>query len=363
MTEPRTHIRSPYMEFAKLHSHARLNLATSGVEGYPLFELPARIEDLEINGPSYYGYEPLQQRLGRHCAVDPACVVHSVGTSLANHLALAACAEPGDDVLMEHPVYELIATAARFLGLNVRYFKREFDNGFRIDPQEVERHMTPRTRLIVITNLHNPSGVLTPDDTLRQLVEIARSNHARLLVDEVYLDMAFEHAPPTSFHLSPRDIVVTNSLTKTYGLSGIRCGWILADPDLARRIWRISDLFCGIPAHPAERLSVIALDNLERIRERAETLLTANRSLLNEFLSSRHDLSVVRNDYGTVTLPKLLKGEVDRFHDVLREKYETSIVPGRFFDMPRHFRIGVGGQTEMVKEGLRRLGAALDEFH
>jgi aspartate/methionine/tyrosine aminotransferase len=112
---------------------------------------------------------------------------------------------------------------------------------------------------------------LTSDDVLREIGDLARSVGARVLVDEVYLDAVYENTPRTSYHLG-REFVVTNSLTKVYGLSGLRCGWIVAEPDLARRMWRLNDLFGSIPAHPAERLSVIALENLDRIRERARRI-------------------------------------------------------------------------------------------
>ena len=106
----RTQSRSPYMEFSKLHTGARFNLAASGVMSCPLSELPVRLEDLEINGPDVYGYAPLQQRMARLNDVPPECVVAAAGTSMANHLAMAATVEPGDEVLVEHPTYELLVS-------------------------------------------------------------------------------------------------------------------------------------------------------------------------------------------------------------------------------------------------------------
>ena len=106
----RTHSGSAYMQFAKLHSSAKYNLATSGIMSYPLAELPVRLEDLEINGPTLYGYAPLLERLARMNDVSPDCVVNVAGTSMANYLALAATLEPGDEALVEHPTYELIVS-------------------------------------------------------------------------------------------------------------------------------------------------------------------------------------------------------------------------------------------------------------
>jgi aspartate/methionine/tyrosine aminotransferase len=362
MSQDRGHCRSPYMEFAKLRASARYNLATSGIMNFPLAQLPARIEDLEITGPSLYGYQPLIQRLAAKSGVEPECVVGAIGTSLANHLALAGTTDHGDEILVEDPAYEPMLTAARFLGLEVRSFPRRFEDGFRLDPRDVERRLTSRTRLVMITNLHNPSGVLAEDDTLLELANLARSAGARLVVDEVYLDMAFSRSPRSSFHLSPRDIVVTTSLTKAYALGGLRCGWILAEPELAQRLWRINDLYGAEAAHPAERLSVIALDHLESIAERSRKLLEHNRPLLERFLSSRSDLATVIPEFGTICFPRLLRGSVGGLCALLREKYETSVVPGSFFGMPQHFRIGIGIESQILVEGLSRLGAALDEL-
>ena len=358
----RSRIESPYMQFAKLRSAAQYNLATSGVLSYPLAELPVRIEELEINGPDAYGYKPLIERIAKKNGVDADCVVYALGTSFANTLAIAACTEPGDEVLTEAPGYELIDTTCKFLGLEVRAFERRFEDGYRVDVEEIRRQLSPRTRLIVITNLHNPSGVMTDDATLRQIGEVAREAGARVLVDEVYLELLFEKRPRPAFHLDEKTFLVTNSLTKGYGLSGIRCGWIVAEPELTQRMWRLADLHYGIPPHPTELLGVIALDNLGKVAERAQKIVQANRAAMDEFLHSRSDLEVVRNQYATTVFPRLKRGSVERLHDLLREKYETSIVPGRFFGAGDHFRMGMGGEVEMTREGLRRLGQALDEI-
>ena len=352
---------SSYIEWAKLRSQAKFNLATSGVIPYLIADLPVTIEDIELSGPSLYGYEPLQRALARKCKVEPHSVVAAIGTSMANYLAMAAVLAPGDDVVIESPAYDPLIGIAGFLGASVRRFERRMDDGFCVDPNGVERAVTNATRLIVLTNLHNPTGALTDNDTLLKIGEIARGVGARVLVDEVYLEALFDEAPLSSVHLG-NEFIATGSLTKAYGLSGIRCGWILAEPDLAKRMWRLNDLFGNIPAHPAERLSVIALANLERIGARAQALLKKNRVMINQFLDSREDLEVVRPRFGTVVAPRVLRGSADQLCELLREKYATSVVPGRYFDMPAHIRVGFGCDSEMLAGGLDRLGAALDEL-
>jgi aspartate/methionine/tyrosine aminotransferase len=345
------------MHWAKTQSRARFNLATSGVGSFPLAELPD-LPALEICGDSTYGYAPLQRAIAAKCGVDPDCVVAGAGTSMANHLAIASLIDPGDEVLIEQPAYELLVSTALFLGAEVKRFARSEENGYAVDPVAVRAALSPKTKLIVLTNLHNPSSALTPDSVLREVGDLARSVGAHVLVDEVYLDAVYENSPRTSLHLG-NEFIVTNSLTKVYGLSGLRCGWILAQPDLARAMWRLNDLFASIPAHPAEVLSVAALEHLDFIRARARRVVEADRALLAEFLDRQPALSAPRTAWGTTAFVRLHSEPVDQFLTRLRRDYETTAVPGRFFEMPNHFRIGMGVNTEMFGEGLRRIGQAL----
>jgi aspartate/methionine/tyrosine aminotransferase len=350
------------MEWAKLHSTAKFNLATSGVASIPLSELGVTIDQLEINGPSIYSYEPLLQAIARRYRVQQECVVSAVGTSLANYLALAATTEPGDEILVEQPTYELILSTAKYLGLEIKRFPRRAENNFAIDPADVERNLTPRTRLIVICNLHNPTGALAPDATLREVGMLAAKVDARVLVDEVYREMLFESAPASAFHIDPGRFIVTNSLTKAYGLSGLRCGWVLASPELARRMFRINDLHGATFAHPAELLSVIALEKLPHISAQMKSLLDTNRQLLRDFLLKRDDLDYFWPEYGTIVFPHLKNGNADSLCQLLRHDFETSVVPGSYFESPDRFRVGVGTLTESVREALAQLERGLNSY-
>lgn len=349
------------MEWAKTCSAPRFNLATSGLMNVPIAEFPLQVSDLEITGGGY-GYAPLLERISRHTGAPVECIVTAEGTSMANHLAMAALLSPGDEVVIEEPAYGLLLDVAVYLGATVRRVARRFENGFDLSREDMAEAITSATRLVVLSNFHNPTGALLPMGTLRMVGELAQAVGARVLVDEVYLEMLFEAAPPSAFSLG-ETFLITSSLTKTYGLSGLRCGWILsAPPELARRIWRLNDLFAATAAHPAERMSVTAFDHLGQFRERARKLIETNRRILNRFLDERTDLECFRPPGGTVVFPRLTKGDPAEFFQLLREKYETLVVPGEFFEMPRHFRLGIGGDTETVCAGLERLGAALDEF-
>src|SRR5262249_1755231 len=152
------------------------------------------------------------------------------------------------------------------------------------DLDDLERNLTRRTRVIALCNLHNPSGALAPDTTLRDVASLAKRSRAYVLVDEVYREMLFEDAPQTAFQIDPERFLITDSLTKAYGLSGLRCGWVLAPKELAARMWRIHDIHSGTYPYPAELLSTVAFAKLPDISARMKSTLDENRRLLREFL-------------------------------------------------------------------------------
>src|SRR5438128_1815938 len=205
------HKQSAFMHWAKTRPKVKYDLALSGILNLPFAELDVKPEDLELHGDNAYGYRPLVEALASHCKISPESVVTiSGGTSMANHLAMAAMLEHGDEVLIEQPTYDPLLAIAEYLGAKIHRFPRRFENGYKIDIDDVAKQLTPRTRLIALTNLHNPSSVLVDEAALRQIAELARKVGARVLVDEVYLEAMFENAPRSSVHLGPEFVVTTS---------------------------------------------------------------------------------------------------------------------------------------------------------
>ncbi|HEX8839467.1 MAG TPA: pyridoxal phosphate-dependent aminotransferase, partial [Sphingomicrobium sp.] len=295
-------MKSDYMHWAKFKPAVRYPLTGSEVPHFRMDSLPLSIADLDMDGASHPRYQPLRERIAARYGVGVDRVVSADGTSMANFLAMATLISPGDEVLVEHPTYELLLGAASFLGARITRFDRKPAEAFRLDPAAVEQALTPRTRLIVITNLHNPSSVLAEEAELRAIGDLAAQVGARVLVDEVYLDAA---VPPrrSSVHLGP-EFVATNSLTKAYGLSGLRCGWILAEPELAERMWRLNDLFGVNQAHQAERLACIVLDNIDQVIGDMPAVLSRNRDLFNAFIKGREDLACAPAEHGITAFPR-----------------------------------------------------------
>ncbi len=362
--QPRT-LRSDYMRFAKLETAARFNLASSGVADCVMADLGAEIGGLELHGSNSYGYAPLVEAIAGRFSVDPACVVMpGGGASFANHLALAALIEPGDEVLIEEPTYELILRTLEYLKAKVARFGLRLEEGWALRPDEVARRITPETRLVVLTNLHNPTGALAAPETIAAVAAAADRVGARVLVDEVYLELLFADGVAFTSFRPDGNIVVTSSLTKAYGLSGLRCGWILAPPEIAERMRRLNDLFASQPAHIAEQLGVVAVGRLDRLRARATAILAENRAAYREILGGHPALEQAIFEHGTTVFPRMAggPGSGDRLFRDLMDRYETSLVPGRFFGRSEHVRIGLGQDPVTTRIGLERVRSVLDEL-
>lgn len=358
MPAPRQRL-SPYMHFAKLHADARFNLAASGVPGCELSDLAPELAGLRLHGPNAYGYPLVREAIAERFGVKVGEVVTAEGASMANHLALAALVEPGDEVVLEEPTYELIASTLLYLGAELKRAARRPEAGWRLEPEAFAEAIGPRTRLVVLTNLHNPTSARDDLAAVRRVAEAAERVGAIVLVDEVYLELTFGDGPARTCFTDAPNVAVTSSLTKAYGLSGLRCGWILARPHLAERVWRLVDLYYSVAPFLTDQLSALALQRLPGLRRRAEALLEPNRQAYREILGDSPALDQVISDVGTTVFPRLRAGEVDALCRRLRERFETSVVPGSFFERPDHIRVGLAGDPAVMREGYARLAQAL----
>jgi aspartate/methionine/tyrosine aminotransferase len=351
--------KSVYMSWAKYHASARYNLANSGILGCDLHDLPITWDDLAINGPNHEGYLPLKEVIAAKYGVTPDQVVTAQGTSMSNFLAMATIIERGDQVLIEQPAYEPLLSALSYLGAEGRRFSRRFENGFQPEIDEIRKLISKRTRLIVMTSPHNPSGVVVEQSALRRIGDLAAEVGAYLLVDEVYRDALFADAPPSAAHLGAH-FVATSSLTKSYGLNGLRCGWILCDPRLAERMRRLNDLFGAVNSMPSDALSVAAFRRLHLLEARTRSIIEPNLTNVHQFLRAHEDLlECVIPPRSMIVFPRLRNHlDSEPLHDQLRQ-FETSIVPGKFFEAPRHFRLGFAVKPEDVSVGLQNLSRVM----
>ena len=275
--------RAPYMEWSKTRPRPAIDLAGSNLLPCSLEDLPGAREAVDIEGESPEGYPPLLEAIARHHGVGADRVATAGGCSGATFLACAAILAPGDDVLVESPGYDPLPAAATLLGARVRTFERRFEEGYALDPDIVAAALTPATRLVMLSNPHNPSGALASPESLARLANLAEALGFTVLVDEVYRETVLEDRPDPAA-LRSDHVISTSSLTKAYGLASLRCGWSIASPELTLAIRRARDVVDVWSPMPADRISVVAFRHMDHLAARARAVIEANRATIAEFL-------------------------------------------------------------------------------
>ncbi|HXT69420.1 MAG TPA: pyridoxal phosphate-dependent aminotransferase [Vicinamibacterales bacterium] len=357
---------APYLLWAKTRQPAAIDLAGSNLVHCAMDDLPGAREALELTAPNDNGFPPVVEAIASHYSVGTDRIVTAIGCSGANFITAAALLSAGDEVLIERPTYDPLIGVCRLMGATVIRFERRFENGFAIDPDEIARLVTPRTRLIVLTTPHNPSGVRVPPETLAAVVRHADSYGAHVLVDEVYLDgwcgVAAVKTGSRSAAAQDGPVVVTSSLTKSYGLAGLRSGWAIAPPATAERMRRARDVIDNASPAPGDRLAALAWTLQPALAARARAILTTNIAIAREFFGAHPELLLAESPACSVTFPRVA-GASDSALFVQRALAQgVAVAPGHFFEADAHFRISLAGKTETLEEGLAILTRVLRDL-
>lgn len=351
---------SEYIRWAKSRERFGYNLGRSSIRPCPPGDLAVRPEDLAICADNAHGWEPLCRILGERYGVAHSRVVLAIGTSMANHLACAAILDPPGHVLVERPGYEPLAALPAYFGAEVESFPRRRAADWALDVDEIAARVRPGvTRLVILSDLHNPTGQRAAPEALDALARLAEEHDFHVLVDEVYLEFTTDRRIAAT--RSPR-LISTCSLTKAYGLDGLRAGWIIASEDLAEQLRALNDLFGIIMPHPSERLAARAFERLDIIAAAVRRLVTANRVLAKDFVMRRPELSWVPPEIGPVGFVELADGRVEELIGLLERDYDTTAPPGSFFGADRYFRLAFGMEHDDLVAGLGHLEAALDRM-
>ena len=355
-----------YIAWAKSLPRVDVNLARSGVALCPPSLLRLTPSDLVATLPVQHGYAPLREAIAaRYDAAFDRVFPVSGGASYANWLACLATLDGcgcGTEVIVERPTYEPLLKIPRALGYRVRRLDRRFEDGYAIDLDRFASLVTAKTRLAVVTNLHNPSGARIPAATLRAMAALLARVKAYLLVDEVFLECLFRGRPESCVHTGP-NVLATSSLTKAYGLDGLRAGWLLGPAPMIARAQRISDLMINNSVAPGERMALAAFRRHRDIDRRAHGILDPNLARVRTFFAREARLRAVLPAGGSVVFPRLPAAiDSDRLVRHLVKSASTLVVPGRFFEAPRHIRVSFGCRPSLLARGLENISRALDDL-
>ena len=346
------------------------DMSESGVRPLTLRELSAMGFDLEafLDVPLGYsqsnGTVDLRERIAVHypgATVDHVEVTN--GTSEANYLIALSQLRPGDEVAMEVPNYMQMPGVARSLGATVRTFRLRQDTGWEPDWEEFDRAVTPRTRVLYVSNPNNPTGAVLSDAAMQRIAARCSETGTWLLADEVYLGAEIDRPRTKSFWGMSDRVVVTSGLSKAYGIPGVRIGWLVGPPSLAAECWTQHDYITIGPNKMSDRIARVAVENgnRERCYARTRDILRHNLPIAREWIASFGDLLSWREPQaGAIALIKYAGGlpSIDLAEQVRRNQ-STLIVPGAHVGLEGYLRIWLGGREEFLREGLRRIGVEL----
>jgi aspartate/methionine/tyrosine aminotransferase len=278
------------------------------------------------------------------------------------YVACVAVLHRGEQVILEAPNYEPLYRVAAERGVEIKMLERRFERGFQVELEELERRIGRGTRAVLLTNLHNPSGAATSPEKMMTVGQIARHYGATVISSEVYLDAAFApgHKPAASY--GP-NMVSIGSLSKVYGLGGLRIGWIVAEEEILRKARVVLDyLECDLPA-PSEAIAAVALRKAPQLADRCRRIVSANVAVVADWVARRGDVQWVPPDGGTVCLVRL-PADLDarELSTLLRERHSTLVVPGEFFWTRGFIRISLGTDEEILRQGLRNVSRGIDQL-
>lgn len=324
---------------------------------------------LDWNGKSFLGLPALRQRVldQTGLSVPLESVLITAGAAEANYLLFRQLLSAGDEIVTEAPGWPQAGVMAKAIGARLVEVARDEARGWWLDPESVARAVTPKTRMIFLTNPNNPTGRLIPEADLQALARVAERQGIWLVVDEVYAGLEWSGPRPPAIAGMTRFGITTGSVSKALGLQGLRTGWLICQsPEVIRDAMILRENGSEIMNTLGEHIAEVALrpDRLAEALERARAEGRATLDLLDRFVADEPRLSWHRPQAGLIGLARLEGSDGESLaRALLRPPYRTFLLPGSAYGLPHHLRIGAGGGPEArLNEGLERLSAALREL-
>jgi aspartate/methionine/tyrosine aminotransferase len=340
--------------------HAKFLIGHSGVKTATLRDLGV---DSKLLAEGDLGYGPLPAHPMLHSKV---ASIHGVGLerslvtlagSEADLLGIWACIKPGDKVVVENPTYPPLRAVPKALGAKVVLHQRTWKNRFQLDFAKLGDQLKG-AKLLVVSNLNNPTGAAISRRELEELHALAEKRKVRVLVDEAFRELAREPIPPAA--TIGNQFLSTGTLTKCYGLAGLRTGWLLGAPEvIARAKVAKTHTSIGMPGIE-QRLALVALEKRDHLLKRATQIRDENFAKVQAWMGAHPTLEWVEPFGGLIGFPKLPEGVDDvAFATSLVKDRNTLIAPGTVQGLKGHFRIGFGGDPAHLGPGLRNLDEVL----
>jgi aspartate/methionine/tyrosine aminotransferase len=297
---------------------------------------------------------------------EPDNILVTTGAIEANFLLFNVLLQAGDHVIAPYPAYQQIYSVPRAIGCDVSLWKVGPENGFRYDLDKLEQLITPKTRLIIVNTPHNPTGAMLSADDLRRVYGLAESVGAMVMSDEAYRWLTIpggDSLAPPMFNLGPSGISV-GTISKPFGLPGLRTGWIAGPKDLAARCWAMRDYISLSPGKLNDSLAIMAIKNRDKIIERNSQIIASNLGAASAWIGRHADiLSWQPPKAGLLALLHYrLPISSMELANKLAEDYGVMLAPGSVFGYEHHLRLGIGQQPSIFEAGLAQTSACFSKL-
>ena len=345
-------------------NRVRFNLSESGVHPFTIQELlglaganTLPLLDVRLGYSQSNGTDLLRQRIAAmYPGASPEHVLVTSGSSEANYVACWRLLAPGDQVAVMLPNYMQTHGLAQNFGALVRPFHLHQERGWEPVPEEVRAAIAPGTKLVVVTNPHNPTGHVLSEGSRILILERAREVGAWLLADEVYTGAEMNGVTTPSFWGNYERLIVVNGLSKAYALPGLRIGWIVSTPEFAAEAWSRHDYTTIGPSGASDHLACVALEAGARAKILARTrrILAANYPVLDTWLKGFGDTFTWQAPQAGAICFARYRQRVSALELVekLRAEHGVLLVPGEHFGMPQYLRFGFGGELAELQQAL-----------
>jgi len=333
-----------------------------------------KFEDIGINNldlsqlvlaySDHLGKKELRELVAQDAGVSPDEVLITAGAASALFIINTTILKPEDRLLVEYPNYGILLETPRALGAKVDLLSIKFEEGFQLNVPEIRTALQTKTKLLSVTTPHNPTGTVISENDLREIVDLTKESGTYLLVDETYRDMAFEEATPNAATLGTH-VLSVSSLSKTYGLPGIRIGWIICrDKDLMEKFLAAKEqmVICGSVLD--EEVAYQFLKKRQEFLPKVKATIYEKRQILFDWFKEQEHIEFVEPKAGVVCFPRLKTTDsekIDEFYNVLNKEHQTWVGPGHWFEMERRYmRVGYGWpRKEELINGLHCISQTL----
>lgn len=306
-----------------------------------------------------HGNSRLIEALGKRYGVRTDRVLTTTGVVVALRQVLSALVKSGERVLVETPCFDVLPAMVGFAGAELGHIERSFPD-YDLTPEALDAAICDRTRMVVISNLHNPSGHVLDEEHIAELEAVARARGVWLVVDEVYADLARPVISPLAVH---PNLIRLNSLSKVFGLHGLRCGWIIADEAVVERIADHNATREFGLSKLSHAVAALVLEEPQGFEDHTRTVVARNRPVLEYHLKAMVDDGVIEVKipaYGCMAFPRTVDHQdTVALAEVLWREHGLVSAPGEMFGAAGHMRLGMGTSMQSIDEGLARLHQAL----